>query len=398
VGEGRLYFLDDSVLEGIPMYDDGSARRYAPAGSCLFREEEGALVPFAIRLEARGRISRPVDGDGWELAKTFLRASEANVHQVITHAVRTHLALEPYILATMRQLSSRHPIFKLLRRHFRGTIRINAEARQVLLGAGGVFDEFVACGGPARGQLRLGAKAWAAWTLRDNQPSVDLANRAMAGASTLDYPFGEATTAIYETISKYVAATLSLYYGDGAGRMATDPELAGWIEELREYAHAGALLGARGTVPSLESLVAILSTVIFTASVLHAAVNFQQYEHFGFVLNAPASVRIPPTAVTAATKIADKIWMDAYPDFKQTARQIAVSYSLSRTLPDDEFLLPPDGRWKESYFVETKPKQLIAEFHAALEVIKQHIEASNVARGRRYWCLLPDQIPTSTAI
>lgn len=49
--------------------------------------------------------------------------------------------MEPYSIATNRQLSPLHPIFKLLHPHFRYTLEINAAARQSLISADGVIEK-----------------------------------------------------------------------------------------------------------------------------------------------------------------------------------------------------------------------------------------------------------------
>ena len=47
---------------------------------------------------------------------------------------------EPYIIATHRQLSVMHPIFRLLHPHFRNTMAINALARESLINAGSIIE------------------------------------------------------------------------------------------------------------------------------------------------------------------------------------------------------------------------------------------------------------------
>lgn len=54
--------------------------------------------------------------------------------------LRTHACMEPYIIATHRQLSSMHPIYKLLHPHMRYTLEINALARQNLINGGGIIE------------------------------------------------------------------------------------------------------------------------------------------------------------------------------------------------------------------------------------------------------------------
>ena len=47
---------------------------------------------------------------------------------------------EPYVIATNRQLSVMHPIYRLLHPHFRYTVEINALAREALINAGGTIE------------------------------------------------------------------------------------------------------------------------------------------------------------------------------------------------------------------------------------------------------------------
>ena len=52
----------------------------------------------------------------------------------------THAAVEPFIIATKRQLSAMHPVSKLLEPHFKDNMQINTLARSILLSAGGIFE------------------------------------------------------------------------------------------------------------------------------------------------------------------------------------------------------------------------------------------------------------------
>lgn len=54
--------------------------------------------------------------------------------------LRTHCATEPYIIATNRQLSAMHPIYRLLYPHFRYTMKINALAREALINTNGIIE------------------------------------------------------------------------------------------------------------------------------------------------------------------------------------------------------------------------------------------------------------------
>ena len=61
-------------------------------------------------------------------------------HEVVAHLARTHLLVEPFVAATMRQLPTAHPVDALLRPHFEGTVFINDSASRRLVAPGGNVD------------------------------------------------------------------------------------------------------------------------------------------------------------------------------------------------------------------------------------------------------------------
>ena len=74
--------------------------------------------------------------------------------------LRTHAAMEPFILSAHRQLSAMHPIYKLLDPHMRYTLEINAIARQNLLNADGVIEQGFT---PGRYCMEISAAAYKHW-------------------------------------------------------------------------------------------------------------------------------------------------------------------------------------------------------------------------------------------
>lgn len=69
------------------------------------------------------------------MAKVHFATTDNGVHALISHWLRTHCAMEPFVIATNRMLSRMHPVFNLLEPHFRFTLHINALARQMLVNA-----------------------------------------------------------------------------------------------------------------------------------------------------------------------------------------------------------------------------------------------------------------------
>ena len=71
--------------------------------------------------------------------------------------LRTHCATEPYIIASNRQLSAMHPIYRLLHPHFRYTMEINALAREALINANGIIESGFS---PAKYSMELSSAAY----------------------------------------------------------------------------------------------------------------------------------------------------------------------------------------------------------------------------------------------
>lgn len=88
--------------------------------------------------------------------------------------MNTHAVIEPFIIATNRQLSVLHPIYKLLHPHFRDTMNINALARQILINAGGVLETTVF---PARFAMEMSAVVYKNWVFTDHALPTDLLKR-----------------------------------------------------------------------------------------------------------------------------------------------------------------------------------------------------------------------------
>ncbi|QRO01258.1 lipoxygenase [Archangium violaceum] len=400
----RVFLLDFEVLEGIPMFrkvDEHGVeeRRWAPASRCLlYREDSQRLRPLAIQLgrdPAKDPVFTPNDSEAdWLAAKIYLRCSEGNAHQMIAHALRTHFVVEPFVMATMRNLPDPHPVYKLMRRHFRYTLAINEGARKGLLDEGGVFDDFIATGGPDKGHIKLGQKGFQRWKLADNKPRLDFERRGVLDPAILpDYPYRDDALPLWDALEEFVGGVLAPFYKSDAD-LVNDTEIQAWWADLLAHGiPVDKMPCAR--LERVADLTDILTTVLYTGSVHHAAVNYLQYEHYAFVPNAPLCMRKPPPERKGVLRLEDIA--EIIPTKSQTLWQVAIGRALASFGEDEEFLLN-EGGWRETYFQEPGflaiRERLYERLRAQLEVVK----ARNAKRDVPYTVLQPDRIPCGITV
>lgn len=398
----RIFLLDFLILEGLPMFrsvrDDVVRERYAPPVRALFyRGDDGHLRPVAIQLERRADapVFTPNDDENdWLAAKLFVRCAEGNVHQVLAHAINTHFTVEPFVVSLMRNLSVQHPVYKLMRRHCKYTLAINQGARVTLLAPNGVFDEFMSCGGPEMGHMKLALRAWEQWRFERLRLPDDLHARGVHDEKTLPYyPYREDALPLWNAIGAYVRNTLTHFYLS-EGDLADDAEIQAFWTDLTTNGLPLERMPYRD-LSRLDDLYDLLQTVIFTVSVAHSAVNNLQFEHYAWVPNAPLGMHRPPPTRKGVTSEADIRQM--LPDLEQTMGQVAIARALSTFGKDEEFLLPQE-QWTRMYFYEPGPLAAQREFFSTLRLLSTRIDESNRHRPVPYEVLRPERIPCSITI
>lgn len=399
----RVFLLDFPLLEGLPMFrkeeKDGAVReRYAPPARALFyRGADEHLRPVAIQIERRpdAPVFTPNDApNDWLAAKLFVRCAEGNVHQVLAHAINTHFTVEPFLVAAMRNLAFQHPVYKLMRRHFKYTLAINQGARVTLLAPNGVFDDFMSCGGPEMGHMKLALRAWAQWRFEHMRLPDDLRRRGVDDPQTLPYyPYRDDARPLWEILGAYVRNSLGHFYLTDDD-VVEDTEAQEFWRDLITHGVPPERL-PYASLSRREDLFDLLHTLIFTVTVAHSAVNNLQFEHYAWVPNAPLGLHRPPPTKKGATTDDDIRAM--LPDLDQTMGQVAISRALSTFGEDEEFLLPKD-QWSRMYFYEPELIAAQRELFSALRAQVARVDEANRHRAVAYEVLRPDRVPCSITI
>ncbi|KAG9139567.1 hypothetical protein Leryth_016333 [Lithospermum erythrorhizon] len=401
--EKRLFLLDfhDLLLPFVDKINSLPGRKSYASRTILYYSPSGILKPVVIELSLPPTLSCPRNKrvftyghDAtthwiWKLAKAHVSSNDAGIHQLVNHWLRTHACMEPYIIATHRQLSSMHPIYKLLHPHMRYTMEINALARQSLINGGGVI-EF--CFSPERYAGEISSAAYETmWRFDLEALPADLIRRGMAvddasrpGGVRLvieDYPYASDGLLIWTTIEELVKSYTNHYYSE-PNSITADLELQAWWHEIINKGHHDKR--NEPWWPKLstkEDLSGILTTMIWVASGQHAAINFGQYPFGGYVPNRPTLMRklIPEEGTPEYDRFLhhpEGTFLSSLPSQLQATKVMAVQDTLSTHSPDEEYLhqLRELQRFSSN---DHEVHGFFEKFHAKLEDIEATINKRN---------------------
>lgn len=399
---GRLYLADYVALQNITLgrYEKGFKFITAPLVLYCWQpsgyRDRGKLVPVAIQLTqtpaADNPIYTPLDGVKWLVAKIFAQIADANHHELSTHLGRTHLVLEPFVLATATELAPNHPLNLLLKSHFQFTLAINYLAEKQLLNPGGYVDQLLA--GTLNSSLEIASKATSEYlkNFRDFAFPQELTNRRVKDENLLpDYPFRDDGLLLWQAIKEYVKEYLSLYYIYPTA-IINDPELQNWANKLMSQ-KGGNVTGLvqGGKLETLDQLVAIITQVIFTAGPQHAAVNYTQYDYMAYAPNMPLAGYSSPPDVKESVN--ESFIMKLLPPQQQASLQLSVLHTLTA------FQYNRLGFPEANAFTDPRVKgEVIPKFQRRLQEIDIEINRRNDKRLEPYLFLKPARIPNSINI
>nr|ASI38492.1 LOX2 [Allium cepa] len=399
----KLFILDhhDLFLPFIKRINSSKERKGYATRTIFYLADRG-LRPIAIELSLPPCPSNPsrkrVYTHGhdatsfwiWKLAKAHVCSNDAGVHQLVNHWLRTHACMETYIIASHRQLSSLHPIFKLLHPHMRYTMEMNALARQSLINGGGIIES---CFGPERYSVEISSAAYKSmWRFDMEALPADLIRRGMAVEDPSspcdiklvieDYPYASDGILVWSAIEDWVRSYIDHFYTD-SNMIGADSELQAWWQEIRNKGHPDKK--DEPWWPNLKTkddLRNILTTIIWTASGQHAAINFGQYPFGGYMPNRPTLMKklIPQEEDEIEYEKfllnPQHVFLSSLPSQLQATQVMAVQDTLSSHSPDEEYL----GQAYESnshWIGDNKVLRMFEKFSARLEEIEIIIKKRN---------------------
>ncbi|XP_074649222.1 polyunsaturated fatty acid 5-lipoxygenase-like [Tubulanus polymorphus] len=400
IKDGHVYILDYSDLTGIPRYNvSGETRYVAEPIALLYVRKSGHLVPIAIQLQQTPGPNNPVflpsdSQDDWTLAKIHVKCADSQIHQMYYHLSRTHFIIEAIAVATMRQLPSAHPVFKMLIPHMRHTIAINTIGRVALTGEGKVVDNTMAIGGG--GHIQYISKLYSRFNISELFLKQDMKNRGVDDPEKLPfYHFREDGYLIWDAIHAFVVEMTSLFYKSDNDVVA-DEEIQAWLADLRENGFRQYEGHEDHGIPERFETKRLLdewiTMLIFSASCQHAAVNFNQMDYMAFVPNYPLTMLRPPPTEKGVVNM--DLIIESLPNWLLSANALAAVYPLSQYSSEEIFL----GEYPNDYFTDLEPRDLMKKFSKAVKQISATIHERNKTREVPYVYLLPERVPSSIAI
>ena len=393
--DARLYLIDYAALDGVEWgsYPHHIQKYvYAPLALFVVDKQSKRLRTVGIQCKQKpgpdNPIFTPQDGYNWLMAKTIVEIADGNYHEAVTHLGRTHLLMEPFVVCTYRQLAESHPLFQLLTPHFEGTLAINEAAWRHLIANKGAVDKLF--GTTVKVAQSLTFQGVQGCLFNDSTLPRTLEARGVHDPATLpNYPYRDDAILYWDAIQEWVKDYVGLYYASDADVNA-DAELVNWLRELGDR-RGGRIngIGSGNNSLTIANVIDTVTTVLYTCSVQHAAVNFPQYNVMSYVPAMPLAGYAPaPTSKTGATQ-AD--FLNMLPPMDMAELQMELGYLLGTvhytTL----------GQYPPNHFRDARVPSLLGRFQARIQQIGEIIETRNQTRVP-YQYLVPSGIPQSINI
>lgn len=393
IKEKRLFITDYKNLDGLKngFQPNGEKYCYAPIALFAIDKNDRKLKPIAIQCgqsSDKFPVFTPNSQEwAWKMAKSVVNSADGNHHELVTHLARTHLVVEPFVVATYRQLSARHPLFRLLVPHFKGTIFINYLAKAKLIAPGGGVDYLLA--GTIESDAGVAIQSVLDLKFNESNFPNSLKKRKVEDENILEYyPYRDDGLLIWNAIQNWVKSYLELFYKNKED-ILNDYELQTWAKEVSSI--SGGRVSdfgedGKGKIESLEYLVLAVTQIIFTASAGHSSVNFPQRELMLYAPQVPMALY--DQAPIANKKYSEKDWIKMLPSLDIASLQLNLGYTLGA------IYFTKLGEYPAFWFKHPFKEQTLNQYQEELIKIEKIIETKNKTRYP-YSFMLPSRLTQS---
>ncbi len=404
---GRLFSVDfrliQSSLERERTRDSRWREKYLPAPIGVFLEapdlyrqirRRSALVPLAIQIDQiiqpwpePNPVYYPDDGWGWRIAKLYFEVADVSFNAACGHVFRTHFQMQPFCMASPRQLSRDHKIFLLLEPHMRFTLRSNQYAYEYFIDRKKTYADFYA--GTLAETRQIAIQSYGETGFLDLELETDLSNRGVDQAPA-EYPYRDDARLWLGPIRDFVTAYIDAFYPSDAS-VREDVELQAWFAELVSP-EGGALkrLVPGDCLDGKAKLIGLLAQVLFIAGPGHASQHYPSNHYYRYAPAFPGAAYIPPPWQPGLMNAARHL--NTLPPIRTASRQ--VTYGTFGGFRYDKF-----GHYGR-YELGRLPQAVepIKRLLSALETVERTLEQRQQERVLPYEFLLPSRVPNSINI
>ncbi|RUS22218.1 lipoxygenase [Endogone sp. FLAS-F59071] len=368
---------------------------YVQFCSSSFCKHTYYLPPVIAENEVITPETAKTDPNRYLFAKMHVACADLQVHEFINHLGLTHLAMEPFAVAQHNVWDTKYETHKLgwlMKPHYKDTIAINYLARHTLIADGNPAIDNLALG--AQEGLRMFSKKWKQWDFRGHSFPEELRSRGFTedGSDNLkNYYFRDDGFKIWHAIKAYVVKVVHELFKDDES-VKSDEAVQAWYKELTSPELAD--IQSFPKLNTREVLIESITTIIFTCSAQHSAINYSQYIYAGFVPNRPAALSKPMPPLKDSP-VPETYISSALPEVSASKFQVEFTHILT---------LPPDPQEVMSELAVTRKEFPLA--HASLvedmKKISEYIQKRNellTKEGKTpYPWMQPDKINMSIAI
>ncbi|KAK3282481.1 hypothetical protein CYMTET_9785 [Cymbomonas tetramitiformis] len=408
VEAGRMFVCDYSALKSFLPDPQSGTHGCAPVCYMYLADDPKRLrsnavhcfLPVAIKLEPDNPeapiFTPPESADDniwdWHTAKACVLNADAQYHMIVAYWLKTFACMEPFVLSMHRNLSTMHPIYKLLRPYFRYSLAYNAMARESLTSKGGMFEALFSLGDQS---LNLAIAEYQNWKFEDFGLPSSLESRGLTGEEHLpDYPYREDGLLIWAAVVDYVRDYVNLYYHADQD-VKQDKELQNWYNDSFKTGHHR-LVEEKKLTPepmiSRDLLTKTLVYLIWNSSAQNTILTRGCYDEYGF----PA---IRPTMLSEAPpKKKNTMTMESFckmlPSRGDTVSICSFMSWRSERTPLAEPML---GAQMEEHLMEPDALDAYDRFQEALQTVQRVLVSRNDRRPIHYKWMLPTNLTNGVA-
>ena len=281
---------------------------YSPIVLLAVDKDANQLMPVAIQIDKKVYTPSTTTPEEWTYAKMVVTSADENVHEWVSHLGRTHLTIEPQIIAARNQLKpKKHFLYDFLEPHFQDTLFLNWAARLTLLyyepasaevpaaeamknSGRSVADTQFAVG--AFNFLKILLGYWQTFEFDHSAFDTELERRGISeDAMPPNYFYAEDGKKLWNALGTYCTDVVAGHYADDDA-VLRDDAVQEWAAEQADPKR-GKIHKFPSPMPDRKTLARCLQTTIWTTSGMHAAVNFPQFDFMAYQPNRPVSLLQP---------------------------------------------------------------------------------------------------------